>query len=57
MYFMSTTCGRPKGGGGPAHVDRGGGSKSDFFVDVINGWPLSYEYPYEFQEIMMTMMS
>ncbi len=39
MYFMSTACGRPQGG--PAHVDRGkGGQKSDFFVDVINGWPL-----------------
>ena len=24
------------------HVDRGsGGQKRDFFVDVINGWPLS----------------
>src|SRR6218665_3561770 len=22
------------------HVDRGGGQKSDFFVDVIRGWPL-----------------
>ena len=22
------------------HVDRGGGRKFDFFVDVINGWPL-----------------
>jgi len=29
-----------KGGGGLAHVDREkGGQKSDFFVDVINGWP------------------
>src|SRR6218665_2919222 len=27
------------GGGGPAHVDRGS-QKQDFFVDVINGWPL-----------------
>ena len=34
-----------KGGGGPAHVDRGGGQKRDFFVDVINGWPLnSYKF-------------
>ena len=45
MYFMSTVCGRTQGGGGgPAHVDAcgqgGGGSKRDFFVDVINGWPL-----------------
>ena len=28
-------------GRGLAHVDRGGGQKSDFFVDVINGWPLN----------------
>jgi len=29
-------------GGGLAHVDRGeGGQKSDFFVNVINGWPLN----------------
>ena len=42
MYFMSTACGRPQEGGGPAHVDRGeGGQKSDF-LDVINGWPLSW---------------
>ena len=41
MYFMSTACGRPQGGGGPAHVDRWmGGQKRDFFVDVINEWPL-----------------
>ena len=39
VYFMSTACGRPQGGGGPAHVDRG--QKSDFFVDIINGWPLN----------------
>jgi len=25
---MSTACGRPQGGRGPAHVDRGGGSKT-----------------------------
>ena len=34
-----------KGGGGPAHVGAcgqgGGGQKPDFFVDVINGWPLT----------------
>jgi len=37
---MSTVCGRPQGGRGfPAHVDRGG-QKRDFFVDVINVWPL-----------------
>ena len=34
-----------KGGGGPAHVDACGqgeeGRKPDFFVDVINGWPLT----------------
>ena len=41
MYFMSTACGRPQGvERGPAHVDGGGGQKPDFFVDVINGWPL-----------------
>jgi len=39
---MLTTCGRPQGGGGPVHVDAcgQGRSKPDFFVDVINGWPL-----------------
>ena len=40
---MSTTCVRPQGEGGPAHVDAcgqgRGGQKPDFFVDVINGWP------------------
>jgi len=25
---MSTACGRPQAGEGPAHVDRGGGSKT-----------------------------
>src|SRR6218665_3157138 len=39
---MSTVCGRPQGGGGPAHVDACGQGegcqKRDFFVDVINGW-------------------
>ena len=48
MYFMSTVCGRPQGGAGPAHVDacgQGEGSqKRDFFVDVINGWPLEIDY-------------
>ena len=39
MYFMSTACGHPQRGGGPAHVDRGGGQKLDLFVDVINGGP------------------
>jgi len=34
---MSMACGRPQGGGGQAHVDRGGGQKPDFLVDVING--------------------
>src|SRR6218665_3604427 len=42
---MSTVCGRPQGGGGPAHVDAcgqgEGGQKRDFFVDVINEWPLA----------------
>ena len=42
MYFMSTACGRPQGGGDRLMwmpVDRGeGGQKPDFFVDVINGW-------------------
>jgi len=45
VYFTLTACGRPQGAeGSPAHVDasgqRGGGQKPDFFVDVINGWPL-----------------
>ena len=44
MYFMSTACGRPQKGEGVRpmwmHVDMGGGRKPDFFVDVINGWPL-----------------
>ena len=36
-----------KGEGGPAHVDAcgqggRGGQKRDFFVDVINGWPLMF---------------
>src|SRR6218665_110776 len=47
MYFMSTACGRPQGVGGSAHVDAcgqgKGGQKPDFFVDVINGWPLIAE--------------
>jgi len=39
-------CGRPQGEGGPAHVyacgqGGGGDQKRDFFVDVINGWPLT----------------
>jgi len=38
---MSPACGRPQGGGGPAHVDAcgqgEGGQKPDFCVDVING--------------------
>jgi len=25
-------------------VDRGGGQKSDFLVDIINGWPISHDY-------------
>ena len=43
MYFMSTACGRPQGEV-LAHVDEGEGGvgqKPDFFVDVINGWPLN----------------
>ena len=41
MYFMSTACGRPQGGGGSSPSGQGGGGrKPDFFVDVINGWPL-----------------
>ena len=41
MYFMSTECGRPQEGEGPAHVDACGqrGVKNPIFVDVINGWP------------------
>ena len=43
-----------KGGGGPAHVDRGeGGQKRDFFVDIINGWPLN-ERDYSMKWVMMT---
>ena len=47
MYFMSTVCGRPQRGGGPAHVDACGqgvrGVKNVIsFVDVINGWPLTF---------------
>ena len=39
MYFVWTST---RGGGGPAHGDRWeGGQKREFFVDVINGWPLS----------------
>jgi len=41
---MSTACGRPQGGGGPAHMDRGGGPKTRIYVDVINGWPLTVLY-------------
>ena len=37
MHFLSISCGPPQGGGGQAHVDRGGGKKPDFPVDVING--------------------
>src|SRR6218665_1044254 len=33
-------------GVGPAHVYRGeGGQKPDFFVDVVDGWPLSAGNP------------
>jgi len=38
VFFMLTACGRPQGGGGPAHVDRGEGVP--IFLDVINGWHL-----------------
>ena len=42
MYFMSTACGRPQGGGGSGSCGQGErGQISDFFVDIINGWPLS----------------
>jgi len=34
------------GGGGLAHVDRGRGQKSNFFVDVINGRPLRNTHPH-----------
>jgi len=41
VYFMSTVCGRPQGGvwgvGPCGQVEQG--SKTLFFVDVINGWP------------------
>ena len=41
---MSTAFGCPQGGVRPmwTHVDRGE-SKPDFFVDVINGWPLGLQ--------------
>jgi len=35
VYFMSTVCGRPQGGGGPAHVDacgQGEGVKNVIFL-------------------------
>src|SRR6218665_439974 len=38
--LLSTACGRPQGGSGSCGQ---GGQKSDFFVDVLNGWPLSGE--------------
>jgi len=34
---MAMACGRPQGGGRQAHVNRGGGKKPDFPVDIING--------------------
>jgi len=37
---MSTAWGRPQGGWGPAHVDSVS-QKPDYFVDIINGWPLA----------------
>ena len=44
MYFMfhvDRVWTSTRGEGGPAYVDREEGSqKRDFFVDVINGWPL-----------------
>jgi len=57
--FQAQRWGGEKGGGGAGGWGEGGRGDQNpiFFVDVINGWPLSYEYPYEFQEIMMTMMS
>src|SRR6218665_3759419 len=60
---MSTVCGRPQGWGGPAHVDAcgqgGGGSKRDFFVDVINGRPLNTQEPssYLLQETNVAMVT
>jgi len=46
MYFMSTECGHPQRGRVVwlmwTRVDRGGGKKPDFLVDVINGWPRNY---------------
>ena len=44
MYFMSTACGCPQGGRGVRPMwTGGGGQKREFFVDVINGWPLIAE--------------
>src|SRR6218665_1814794 len=42
---MSTAFGRPQGGrgSGPCGQDEGG-QKADFFVDVINGWPLNMAF-------------
>ena len=52
---MLTACGRPQGGGGPAHVDACGQGEGvnwrDFFVDVINGWPLSTVFDIKKYEI------
>ena len=46
MYFMSTVCGHPQGGsGGSGPCGQGEGQKRDFFVDVINGWPLTATAP------------
>jgi len=33
-------CGRPQRGVRPMWTEGGWGQKRDFFVDVINGWPL-----------------
>ena len=39
VYFMSTACGRPQGGGGSDSCGQVQESnKSNFFVDIINGW-------------------
>jgi len=37
---MSTVCGRLQGGSEPCGKGIGGSQKREFFVDVINGWPL-----------------
>ena len=56
MYFMSTVCGRPQGGGGPAHVDAcgqgEGGQKRDFFCGRHKWMAPKYISPQELNKDM-----